>query len=81
MIKITLIILAVLFIAALPFIVLSIRFRNPHKLYFVFGKKGAGKTTMLTKLAYEYSRRGVRVYCNINIRSVKSRIFLSTSKV
>lgn len=67
MIKGMLILLAVLLVAASPFIILSIKFRNPFKLYFVFGKKGAGKTTMLTKLAYEYNRRGVPVYCNTEI--------------
>lgn len=29
------------------------KYLNPYKLYFIFGKKGAGKTTYETKLAYQ----------------------------
>lgn len=39
------------------------KYRNPYKLIMVFGKKGSGKTTFLTKLAYDASRKGVKVYC------------------
>lgn len=45
----------------------TLRFRNKHKLYFVFGKKGSGKSTLLTKLAYQYNKKGVKVYCNTEI--------------
>lgn len=51
----------------IPFFYLSIKYRNPYKLIFVFGKKGAGKTTMLTMLAYKYRKKGVKVYCNTEI--------------
>lgn len=50
-----------------PFFYLSIKYRNPFKLIFVFGKKGAGKTTMLTMLSYKYRKKGVPVYCNTEI--------------
>ena len=33
-----------------------IKYRNPYKLYMVFGKKGSGKTTLMTKLALKYSK-------------------------
>lgn len=46
---------------------LSLKFKNKHKLYFVFGKKGSGKSTMLTMLAYKYNKKGIRVYCNTEI--------------
>ena len=36
-------------------------------IYFIFGKKGAGKTTYLTKLAYKYNKKGIPVYCNTEI--------------
>lgn len=39
-----------------------IRYRNPYKLYMVFGKKGSGKTTLMTKLALKAQRRGWSVY-------------------
>lgn len=53
------------FIIATPLIILSRRYRNPYKLYYVFGKKGAGKSTMLTKLAFKYNKKGIPVYCNV----------------
>lgn len=41
------------------------RFRNPYKLIMIFGKKGSGKTTLITKLAYKNYRRGRSVYSTI----------------
>lgn len=38
------------------------KFANPFKLIFVFGKKGTGKTTTLTRTAYYYSKRSWTVY-------------------
>ena len=37
-------------------------YRNPYKLYMVFGKKGSGKTTLMTKLAIQYQKKGWDVY-------------------
>ena len=39
-----------------------IKYRNPYKLYMVFGKKGSGKTTLMTKLALKYQKKGWTVY-------------------
>lgn len=44
-----------------------IKYANPYKLYMVFGKKGSGKTTLMTKLALKYQKKGFRVYCNVEI--------------
>lgn len=41
----------------------GVKFFNAFKLYFVFGKKGSGKTTTLTKLSCDYNKRGFKVYC------------------
>ena len=41
-----------------------IKYRNPYKLYMVFGKKGSGKTTLMTKLALQYQKKGWNVYCD-----------------
>lgn len=41
-----------------------IRYRNPYKLILVFGKKGAGKSTLMTKLSLKYAKKGRPVYCN-----------------
>lgn len=51
------------------FIVLffAIRYRNPYKLYMVFGKKGSGKTTFMTALAFKYLKAGRKVYCTVRI--------------
>lgn len=39
-----------------------IKYRNPYKLYMVFGKKGSGKTTLMTKTALKYLKKGWTVY-------------------
>ncbi len=44
-----------------------IKYRNPYKLYMVFGKKGSGKTTYMTKLAITYQKKGWSVYCDREI--------------
>lgn len=41
-----------------------VRYRNPYKLFMVFGKKGSGKSTLMCKLALRYSKKGFTVYCN-----------------
>lgn len=43
------------------------RFRNPYKLIMVFGKKGSGKSTLITKLAQQYIKKGVLVYSTIDV--------------
>ena len=44
-----------------------IAYRNPYKLYMVFGNKGSGKTTLMTKLALQYKKKGWNVYCDREI--------------
>lgn len=41
------------------------KYLNPYKLTMIFGKKGSGKSTYLTKLAYQYSKKGYTVYSNM----------------
>lgn len=41
------------------------RYRNPWRLYLVFGKKGSGKSSYLIKLAFRYLKRGWVVYTNM----------------
>ena len=41
------------------------KWRNPWKLYLVFGKKGSGKSTYLVKLAAKYMKKGFLVYTNM----------------
>lgn len=38
------------------------KYLNPYKLVMIFGKKGAGKTSLLVKLALKFQRKGIPVY-------------------
>ena len=59
-----LIILVILyFIFVHPFIFR--KYRNPYKLYMIFGKKGSGKSSYLCKLALQYRKKGYNVYTNM----------------
>lgn len=40
---------------------------NPYKLIMVFGKKGSGKTTYLTKMALQHIKKGWNVYSTVEI--------------
>lgn len=48
-------------------------YQNPYKLIMVFGKKGSGKTTFITKSALTYIKKGVIVYSTIYVPG--ARIF------
>lgn len=65
---IELIIFLILLMAAITFCVIMARkYRNPYKLIMVFGKKGSGKTTFLSKTAYQYIRKGRPVYSTVYV--------------
>lgn len=49
------------------FTFLTRKYVNPYKLIMVFGKKGCGKTTYLTKLAYQHYKRGWTVFSTCDI--------------
>lgn len=48
------------------FAVLAYRFRNPFKLYYIFGKKGSGKSLFMVKFMLRYLRKGWTVYTDIS---------------
>lgn len=50
----------------------AVKYSNPYKLIFIFGKKGTGKTTTLTKLAHSYSKHGWQVYSTENVPFAKT---------
>lgn len=53
---------------------LSRKYNNPHKLIFIFGKKGSGKSTYMVKLMLDHMRAGWTVYTNmydVNIDGVR----------
>lgn len=43
----------------------SVKWNNPFKLIFLFGKKGSGKTTLLIRYMTEYRKKGYSVYTNM----------------
>lgn len=47
------------------FLYYSIKFRNPYKLIFIFGKKGSGKSTLLVKYMVQYHKKGYKIYTNM----------------
>lgn len=40
-------------------------YASQFKLYFLFGKKGSGKSSLLVKLMYRYAKRGFVIYTNM----------------
>lgn len=40
------------------------KYLNPYKLIFAFGKKGCGKSSMATKKAEQFVKKGYKVYTN-----------------
>lgn len=46
------------------FFMYSKKFINPYRLYMVFGKKGSGKSTYMTRLALFYHKRGWHIMAN-----------------
>lgn len=65
--KIAYILLILVVLFAIPTLYLNIKYRNPYKLIMIFGKKGAGKTTYLCKLAQKYLKKGWTVYSTVQI--------------
>lgn len=52
----------------------SKKYNNPNKLIFIFGKKGAGKSTYMVSLMLSHLRKGWNVYTNmddVNIPGVR----------
>lgn len=54
-------------ILLLPVVRYLSKFRNPYKLIMVFGKKGSGKSTLITKLAIKALKKGKLVYTTIDV--------------
>lgn len=55
-----------IFILVVVFIFLSYKYRNPYKLTFVFGKKGAGKSCFMVRQMHRYLRKGWNVYTDMS---------------
>lgn len=54
------------------------KYKNPYKLFMVFGKKGSGKSAFLVRQAIKYQKKGYIIYTNMadccleNIRIIDS---------
>lgn len=57
----------VLAVSALVWHFSTVKFLNPYKLFYLMGKKGSGKTTLIAKLCLQYIKKGYPVYCTIDI--------------
>lgn len=51
------------------FLKLTDKYVNPYKLIMIFGKKGSGKTTTLTKIALKELKKKRKVYSTVEIPS------------
>lgn len=47
------------------FVCLSLKYRNPYRCTFIFGKKGAGKSCFMVRKMLYYKRRGWNVYTDM----------------
>lgn len=52
---------------ALIFHLLTKKYVQWEKFYFIFGKKGSGKSTTLTKIGINFVKKGYKVYCNFDM--------------
>lgn len=66
-------IFASIFVFLVVFCVLSSKYKNRWKLYFIFGKKGAGKSCTMIKKLLEYQKKGFICYTDmpVNIPGVR----------
>lgn len=65
--KILIFFIVALYATFLALILIGMKYRNPYSLTMLVGKKGAGKTTLITKLAFRYVKRGWKVYSNVPV--------------
>ena len=61
-------IMVLLFCVFMFFAYHAFKYRNPYKLYMCFGRKGSGKTTLMTKLGLQYQKKGWNVFYDREIR-------------
>lgn len=54
-----------IFVPIFLFSLYAKRFANPYKNTFIFGKKGAGKSTLMVKYMLKYKKRGWHIYTDI----------------
>lgn len=57
-----LVFLLIFFALVMVLMLYSRKYANPYKLIMLFGKKGSGKTTLITKLAWKFCNQGKEVF-------------------
>lgn len=61
------------------FTFISKKYSNPYKLYFLFGKKGSGKSLYMVKLMLRYLRKGWVVYSDMDCVKIPHLRVISAS--
>lgn len=61
------IIFGIFFVSILFFSLISRKYKNNFKLFFIFGKKGAGKSCLMIKKLLEYKKRGWICYTDMPV--------------
>lgn len=56
------------------FCIYSMKFNNPYKLYFIFGPKGSGKSTLMINKLLHYKKKGYLVYTDMHVNIPGVRI-------
>lgn len=66
--------LGICILLCMAFCYLSAKYANPFKLYFIMGKKGSGKSTLMVKRMLKLQRKGWTIYTDmheVNIPGVR----------
>ena len=69
------------FLAFASFVYLFRKYNNPHKLIFIFGKKGSGKSTYMVHLMLRHLKRGWTVYTNMYDVCIPGVRFMDTDSL
>lgn len=57
--------IGLIFAALFAFVLYTRKYANPYKLIFIFGKKGAGKSTLMVKEMLRHAKRGWTIYTDM----------------
>lgn len=67
MLKTIILLETIFFVSVFVFHKCTYKYINPYKTVLYYGKKGCGKTTLLTKIAIKSIKKGIKVYSNVEI--------------
>lgn len=75
------IIFAVLGVFLLINFYFSFKYRNPHKYYFIFGKKGSGKSCLMVHEMMKFINRGWTIYTDMPVNIPNVRIIKDANEL